>query len=112
MHETMFIKTILNALKQKFGDDPGSAGRAVVNARLSPFCHVSAESLKETFDEMIKEEGYKGVSLNVLPLEIPVVCGSCKRDTLVDKKIFGCPFCGSANVKVQMDKEFFVESVR
>jgi Zn finger protein HypA/HybF involved in hydrogenase expression len=83
----------------------------VVNVRLSPFSHVSAEGLLKTFREMVGAESYGSVSLNVLPLGIPLECKSCGRNTYVDKKIFGCPFCGSANISLQMDVEFFVESV-
>lgn len=110
MHEMMFINQITSALKQKIGKDKHS-GRVVVSVRLSPFSHVSAESLLKSFGEMVVGENYAKASLNVFPLEIPLECKSCGRSTGVDKKIFGCPFCGSANISLQLDREFFVESV-
>ena len=49
--------------------------------------------------------------LKILPLEILLECKNCKRSTRITKRLFGCPFCNSADVNIQMDKEFFVESV-
>jgi len=110
MHETRFINEIFTVLKQKLGEDAAS-GQVVVNVRLSPFSHVAAESLQASFKELIKGESFKNVRLKVLSLEILLECKNCKRTTRVTKKVFGCPFCNSANVNIQMDKEFFVESI-
>jgi Zn finger protein HypA/HybF involved in hydrogenase expression len=107
MHETVFMNEISNALKQELDKDV-LYKRIVVNVRLSSFSHVAAESLREFFGELVKGKSYENASLNVIPLEIGIECGNCKRRTRVGKKIFGCPFCGSANISVQMDKEFFV----
>ncbi len=84
MHETMFINEISNALQQKLDKD-AAFGRVVVNVRLSPFSNVAAESLQESFRELIKGKNCKNVPLNVLPLEIPVECRSCKRSPRVDE---------------------------
>ena len=51
------------------------------------------------------------MSLNILPLELPLVCKNCKRSTHITEKVFECPFCGSADIDIKMDKEFFVESI-
>ena len=110
MHETRFINEIFTVLKEKLGEDVAS-GQVVVNVRLSPFSHVAAESLQASFKELIKGENFKNVRLKVLRLKILLECKNCKRTTRVTKKVFGCPFCNSANVNIQMDKEFFVESI-
>jgi hydrogenase nickel incorporation protein HypA/HybF len=110
MHETKFINEIFAVLKQKLGEDVAS-GQVVVNVRLSPFSHVAAESLQESFKELSKGENFKNVRLNVLPLEILLDCKNCKRSARITKKVFGCPFCESADINIQMDKEFFVESI-
>ena len=110
MHETRFINEIFTVLKQKLGED-AALGQVVVNVRLSPFSHVSAETLQGSFKELIKGDDFKNAKLKVLPLEILLECKNCKRSILVAKKVFGCPFCNSANVNIQMDKEFFVESI-
>jgi len=110
MHETRFVNEIFAVLKQKLTKDTPS-GRISVNVRLSPFSHVAAETLRESFNALIKGEDFKDVSLNVLPLELPLKCNNCKRITNITKKVFECPFCGSADIDIQMDKEFFVESI-
>jgi Zn finger protein HypA/HybF involved in hydrogenase expression len=108
MHETRFINEIFTVLKQKLG---AASGQVVVNARLSPFSHVADRSLQESFKELIKGKNFKNVRLKVLPLEILLECKNCKRSARITKKVFGCPFCKSADVDIQMDKEFFVESI-
>jgi len=110
MHETRFINEIFTVLKQKLGKDIVS-GRIVVNARLSPFSHVMPEGLQESFKELSKAEGFKNVRLKILPLEILLECKNCNRISRIAKRIFACPFCNSMDINIQMDKEFFVESV-
>jgi len=110
MHETRFINEILAVLKEKLAR--GKAARPVtVNVRLSPFSHVSSESLRGSFKEFIKGENFKNVSLKVFPLEILLECKNCKRSIRITKRIFACPFCNSADVNIRMDKEFYVESI-
>lgn len=110
MHETRFVNEIFAVLKQKLDKDTAS-GRILVNVRLSPFSHVSAETLRESFNMLVQGEKFKAVSLNILPLELPLECKNCKRSTHITKKVFECPFCGSADIDIKMSKEFFVESI-
>jgi Zn finger protein HypA/HybF involved in hydrogenase expression len=110
MHETRFINEIFTVLKEKLAKEK-AAEQVVVNVRLSPFSHVFPESLQGSFKELIKGESFKSVRLRILPLEILLECKSCKRSTRITKRVFGCPFCNSADVNIQMDKEFFVESI-
>jgi hydrogenase nickel incorporation protein HypA/HybF len=110
MHETRFINEIFAVLKEKLAQEK-AARQVVVNVRLSPFSHVAAESLQGSFKELIKGESFKNVRLKVFPLEILLECKNCKRSTRIGKRIFACPFCNSADVNIQMDKEFFVESM-
>jgi len=110
MHETRFINEIFAVLKEKLTKETASE-QVVVNVRLSPFSHVAAESLQGSFKELIKGENFKNVWLKILPLEILLECKNCKRTTRITKRVFGCPFCNSADVNIQMDKEFFVESM-
>jgi len=110
MHETRFINEIFAVLKEKLAEEKATE-QVVVNVRLSPFSHVAAESLQASFKELIKGENFKNARLKVLPLEILLECKNCKRTTRITKRVFGCPFCESTDVNIQMDKEFFVESI-
>jgi len=110
MHETRFVNEIFAVLKQKLTKDTAS-GHVSVNVRLSPFSHVAAETLRESFNVLIEGQNFKAVSLNILPLELPLKCNNCKRATRITKKVFECPFCGSADIDIQMDREFFIESI-
>lgn len=110
MHETRFVNEIFAVLKEKL-DKNARPGKIAVNVRLSPFSHVSPETLHESFKVLAQGNEFKGVSLNILPLELKMECKSCKRKETITKKIFECPFCGSADIYIPMDKEFFVESL-
>ncbi len=110
MHETRFVNEIFAVLKRKLGKNAAS-GQVLVNVRLSPFSHVAAETLRESFNVLVQGEKFKAVSLNILPLELPLECKNCKRSTRITKKVFECPFCGSVDIDIKMDKEFFVESL-
>ncbi|MDD5109446.1 MAG: hydrogenase maturation nickel metallochaperone HypA [Candidatus Omnitrophota bacterium] len=110
MHETRFINEIFIVLRDKLAKEKATQ-RVIVNVRLSPFSHVAAHSLQGSFKELIKGESFKNVRLKILPLEILLECKNCKRSTRITKRVFGCPFCHSADVNIQMDKEFFVESI-
>ena len=110
MHEIRFVNEIIDVLKRELTEGPAS-GRVSVNVRLSPFCHVSPETLRESFNVLIKGENFKDVSLNILPLELSLECKTCKRSARITKKVFECPFCGSSDIDIRMDKEFFVESI-
>lgn len=110
MHETRFVNEIFAVLKRKLPEDMAS-GRISVNVRLSPFSHVAPETLRESFNVLVQGEKFKAVSLNILPLELPLECKNCKRSTHITKKVFECPFCGSADIDIKMGKEFFVESI-
>jgi len=110
MHETRFINEIFTVLKEKLAQEK-AVRQVVVNVRLSPFSHVAADSLRGSFKELIKGESFKNVRLKVLPLEILLECKNCKRSTRITRRVFGCPFCNSADINIQMDKEFFVESI-
>jgi Zn finger protein HypA/HybF involved in hydrogenase expression len=110
MHETRFVNEIFSILKEKLAKE-ADVEQVVVNVRLSPFSHVSAEGLQGSFRELVQGEDFKNVQIRVLPLEILLECKNCKRNTKVAKRVLGCPFCGSSDVDLQMDKEFFVESL-
>ena len=110
MHETRFINEIFTVLKQKLSEN-AAYRQVLVNVRLSPFSHVAAESLQGSFQELIKGGKFKSVRLKVLPLEILLECKNCRRTARITKRVFVCPFCNSADINLQADKEFFVESI-
>ncbi|MFA5118975.1 MAG: hydrogenase maturation nickel metallochaperone HypA [Candidatus Omnitrophota bacterium] len=110
MHETRFIQQIFTALEEA-SNKKAPLAQVTVNVRLSPLSHVSAGNLKAAFKELSIGTKFKGASLNVLALKLPLVCNSCDRKAMIVRKTFGCPSCGSADVTIAMDKEFFVESI-
>lgn len=120
MHETKFVHEILNALKNNLDklsfcvQEPGKhtvLRNAVVNVRLSPFSHVTSQGLEETFKEFSRETDFKEVRLNIVPLEIRICCKNCKGTSKVSQAVLSCAYCGSADLDIQIDREFFIESI-
>ena len=110
MHETKFVNEILIILKNNL-DKSVPLRNAVVNIRLSPFSHVTSGVLQETFREFSKETDFKEVRLNIIPLEVTRYCKNCKSTSKVSQTALNCTHCGSLDLDIQIDREFFVESI-
>ena len=110
MHETKFVNEILTVLKNNL--DKGTAlSNAVVNIKLSPFSHVTAERLQETFKEFSRGGDLKEIRLNIIPLEVTMYCKNCKSISKVSQATLNCVYCASPDLDIQIDREFFVESI-
>lgn len=110
MHETRFINEIFTVLDQELKQRK-PVGQVVANVRLSPFSHVSAGNLQDSFLELTKEKGLDYVQLKIFPLEALLECKKCQKTSRITKREFSCPFCNSADINIRMDKEFYVESI-
>ncbi|MCM8787721.1 MAG: hydrogenase/urease maturation nickel metallochaperone HypA [Candidatus Omnitrophica bacterium] len=110
MHETKFVSQIFAVLTQKL-DKSSILKKITVTVRLSPFSHVSAKTLKETFKQLAEGKNFKNIELKVLPLQLLLDCKNCKRTVFIMEKKFICPFCNSSNIEIKMDKEFFIETI-
>ncbi|MCM8831171.1 MAG: hydrogenase maturation nickel metallochaperone HypA [Candidatus Omnitrophica bacterium] len=110
MHETKFVNEIFNVLAKNL-DKSSIFKKITVTVRLSPFSHVSAQTLKETFNQLLKGKDFKNIQLKILPLQLSLECKNCKKTAFITKKIFNCPFCNSSDINIRLDKEFFVETI-
>ncbi|MBN1353181.1 MAG: hydrogenase maturation nickel metallochaperone HypA [Candidatus Omnitrophica bacterium] len=110
MHDTVFANQIFSVLKSKFTKD--TIGKAIsVKVKLSPLSHVTKESLFNAYRELVKESGFEHIRLDIEPLDLKLRCHNCKNDSTVSKVVFKCPHCGSQEIELDFDKEFFVESI-
>ena len=110
MHETKFANEILFVLNSKL--DKNKPTRSIlVNVRLSPFSHVTAEGLKETFRHLLEGEDYSDVRLDIKPLELEYYCNGCGYISKTPDRVTDCPRCNSSNINVQTGKEFIIESI-
>ncbi|MFC1658802.1 hydrogenase maturation nickel metallochaperone HypA [Candidatus Omnitrophota bacterium] len=110
MHETGFANEIFSVLKSRFAKN--TIGKVVcVNVKLSPFSHVTAQRLLDTYRELAKAQGFENVKLNIAPLEVQLHCRSCKKTSAVSRPVLKCPACESEDIESCFDKEFYIESV-
>lgn len=111
MHETKFAEQIIFVLKNKL--EPAMLSKTItVNVKLSPLSHVTAEGLRETFKQLVQNEPFaKNTRLNIQALDFDVYCRKCKKISKQAKPIFKCPVCGCADLDIQKEREFIIDSV-
>ncbi|MFA6349305.1 MAG: hydrogenase/urease maturation nickel metallochaperone HypA [Candidatus Omnitrophota bacterium] len=110
MHETRFVEEIIFHLKKALARH-SPAARALVKVRLSPFCHVTADGLKGTFEMVAEIEGFKNVELEISPLLLNITCKDCGNVFEISKITFHCNKCMSTNIDVKKEKEFIVDFI-
>ncbi|MCM8783914.1 MAG: hydrogenase maturation nickel metallochaperone HypA [Candidatus Omnitrophica bacterium] len=110
MHETVFANEILAFLKRVLTQE-SVRKKIVVNVKLSPFSHVSPENLAEAFNNLISDTEFKGTKIVIMPLEILAKCKKCKNISSITRKGLNCQKCGSDNLELNVDKEFYIESI-
>ncbi len=110
MHDMRFAQEIIACLREKLGGRK-QGGPSTVNVVLSPFTHVTEETLRAAFRELLEKEDHKDVSLAVKIGKIPVKCTGCGKDFFISKPEFTCTSCGSAGFDILNNKEFVIESV-
>ncbi len=111
MHDLMFTKEIISALKNKLSAVPKGTKITSVNASLSPLSHVKPETLVETFGAMIKDTEFDGVILNVKVLPLEIKCRACDHRFKVDKPTTKCNKCNTSDLDILYSKEFTVDSI-
>lgn len=115
MHDLKFANEAIFILKReitKLGKRAESKP-IIVNVALSPLSHVKPEGFRETFNHMLAHEapGLKDVRLNIAAMQFDLYCKACKKLSKVSEPAFQCPACKSADLDVEMGKEFFVDSI-
>jgi Zn finger protein HypA/HybF involved in hydrogenase expression len=115
MHDLKFANEAIFILKRETAK-LGKAAESkpiIVNIALSPLSHVKPEGFRETFKHMLSHEApfLTDVRLNITPMQFDLYCKACKKLSKVNEPTFQCPSCNSADLDVEMGKEFFVDSI-
>lgn len=110
MHDIWFASKIILLLKGKISE-VSRAKSVTVNVVLSPFTHVTRESLSGAFEMLSSKEKLGNVDLNITTAGISVKCGKCGITSEVTKPIGACPKCGSADLEIGNVEEFVIESL-
>ncbi len=111
MHDLMFTKEILTALKNRLNSAPKGTRIKAVNASLSPLSHVKPETLIETFNTMIKDTEFEDIVLNIKVLPLAIHCRACNHKFDVDKPTTKCPKCNNTDIDILHSKEFVINSL-
>jgi len=110
MHDIWFASKIILLLKDKIAE--GDRCRHItVNIILSPFSHVTRESLAEAFKMLNSKENFKNVDLNITAAGVSVKCGKCGVTSEAAKPVTACPKCGCGNLEIGNVEEFVIESL-
>ena len=113
MHDLKFSNDIISAVKKELSKTgvKGKAGIITVNVRLGALGHVKPEGLRQTFDQIAKEEGLKNIKLVIQPLELEIRCRDCGFVSKHSKPVLSCPKCDGGNFDIDNMKEFLIESI-
>lgn len=112
MHDLVFTKEILRALKDKLKTLPMGSQIIAVNAALSPLSHVKPETLAETFRAMVQGTEFEKTVLNIKTLKLGIKCRACNTSFSVDKPTTRCIECDDPDLDILYNKEFVIESTQ
>lgn len=110
MHDIMYADKIVAVLREKFrGKKPGK--HIVVNVVLSPFTHVTADSLRAAFQALAGKGDFKDVALNIEKSEVSIKCRKCGAVTKISMPVLACPSCQEADFDILDNQEFLIRSI-
>ncbi|MFA5410761.1 MAG: hydrogenase/urease maturation nickel metallochaperone HypA [Candidatus Omnitrophota bacterium] len=113
MHDLKFARQIIAALEETLKKWPVAKPVISLTAHvsLSPFSHVGAQRLKETFELLAEAEGFPPVRLSVKIREIEIFCQHCRGRSKVVQPAVICPRCRSEDIRVFLKEEFVVDAI-
>ena len=110
MHDIWFASKIILLLRDKISE-VSRAKKVTVNVVLSPFTHVTRESLTEAFKMLSSRENLGNVELSIATSGVSIKCGKCGVTSEVTRPVSACPKCGSADLEIGNVEEFVIESL-
>ena len=110
MHDLKYANEILEALK-KSSACKDKSDAIVINVKLSPFSHVTAEGLNATFELLVEDEGYSHIQLNTQTSEFTIHCKNCKRSSKHREPVFNCPDCNNYDFDIEKGDDFCIDSI-
>ena len=108
MHDLKYANEILNTLKKSA---TGKDKAIVINVKLSPFSHVTAEGLDATFQLLTEDENYGPIRLNIQTSEFIIHCKNCKRSSKHREPVFNCPDCNNYDFDIEKGDDFCIDSI-
>jgi Zn finger protein HypA/HybF involved in hydrogenase expression len=106
-----FAGKIIVCLRDKLNSVAAAPKHIAINTALSPFTHVTEESLRAAFRMLIEKEDFKNVTLNIKKNKAVIKCKRCGAAASISKPIFACPECQSADFDINKGEEFSIESI-
>ncbi len=98
MHEIHLAKNIVKALFEEMKKRRLKRLKSL-KVRLGELNAIEPESVKQAFDECLKETNLKGASIEVEVLPLSKVCLSCKRALPFEDMVKTCPSCKGSRFK-------------
>ena len=82
-----------------------------IKIKLGEYSDIVPQLIQEYFN--IVSDGTKadGAKLIIERIPVTIYCNDCLKESLMEKRRYRCPVCGSQNIKMLTGKEFYVESL-
>lgn len=110
MHDITYANKIISLLKKEF--TTGKIGEKIkVSVSLSPFTHVTADTLRAAFRALADREGFKNVTLYIKKEKVSIKCKKCGTLTKASSPVFNCPACKEADFDILNHQEFLIKAI-
>lgn len=111
MHDIMFSKEIITAMRAKRGMLAENEKITTVIVSLSPASHLNPAALNNTFSLLTKDTEFADVKLDIKKLGLGIICRVCNNSFAAAEPVFNCPICHSTEIDIAHTKELVIDSI-
>ena len=90
----------------------GAAKILEIHLKIGALSGVFPECIRDCLEEVTKGTIAENAKLIVEEIPVKIYCRDCEKESVIDRKDFRCPCCGSQNFRVTAGREYFVDSLK
>ena len=110
MHEMSIALDIIEIVRQYVAPDSNQIVKTV-NLKVGNFSNIVTETLKFSFDALIKDTFLESAVLNIIEIPLTLKCLECGEITESEPTFFFCGKCDSNNVEIIKGNELQVTDI-
>ena len=110
MHEMSIALDIIEIIRQYVPPDSNQIVKTV-NLKVGNFSNIVTDTLKFSFDALIKDTYLESSILNIIEIPLTLKCNDCGEITGSEPTFFYCSKCNSNNVEIITGTELKVTDI-
>ncbi|MDD4362753.1 MAG: hydrogenase maturation nickel metallochaperone HypA [Atribacterota bacterium] len=111
MHERSIAKNMLNLILEKTKSLKKEKTIKKINIIVGEFTMIQEELLVRAFYDLAKSTIAEKAEIKIINNPLTGKCLSCKKEFLLNKKEFICPFCKSSMIQIISGDELLIEDI-